>query len=98
VSTLTALFSALITAPEATEFEVAVVDEKEAELIRTNLVKRLSAYRGQLGAVLPSDQLPKSLKMRLDKDANLAIFSIGARSIRQRQVNFRIVEVKEIQE
>ena len=100
MSTLAALFSALITAPETTEFEVAVTDERDAESIRVNLVKRLSSYREQLSAVLPTDQLPKSLKMRLDKsnpDAMLAVFSIGERKQTHRAVSFKIVEVREVQ-
>lgn len=91
-----ALFSTLITSPEETEFEIDVATASEAESLRVNLVKRLSSYREQLAAVLPSDQLPKSLRFSFNKDTGTAIVSIGPKKQNLRAVTFRIINVPTI--
>jgi hypothetical protein len=96
MSTLQALFTALITSPEETEFEIDAATPGDAESMRTNLVTRLSNYRTQLAAVLPSDQLPKSLRFSYNQATGTATVSIGAKKQTLRAVSFRILSIPTI--
>lgn len=90
MSDVGALFTALISADEGTEIAVEVADFADAERLRCNLVQRLSSYRKQLEAFMPTDDLPKSLKMKLT--GTTAVFTIGARApVKRRAVSFTIL-------
>lgn len=93
MSTLRALYDALVSSPANTKIEIDIDTERSAETLRCRLVNMVSAYRRALDAVgVPEINQPQSVKFVYDSKTKIATVWLGAKTVKPpRNISFRVI-------